>query len=135
MLADHAIGVAFSTTNLPDANLQEIDIVAEWGPKMGNSDKIPSVISYSPATVAGEQQWGASIAPDSVTMVNPKLELDIQENKSEELELILQVLDGMNDLNFNHIKAIKGYPEYTVTTPLFVENFVPVTSWTRQLTS
>lgn len=97
--------------------LDEIDIVDDWGPQMGNSAKIPSVISYSPSSRAQEQQWGASISPDAITMINTKLELDLLDNKSEELDLILQALDGMNNLNFEHVKAAKGYPEYTWKGP------------------
>jgi hypothetical protein len=97
--------------------LDEIDIVEDWGRQMGNSAKIPSVISYSPCTRAQEQQWGASISPDAITMINTKLELDLQDNKSEELDLILQALDGMNNLHFEHVKASKGYPEYTWKGP------------------
>lgn len=109
--------MAFATPNTPNAKLHEIDIVKDWGPQMGNHDKIPSVISYSPTSRAGEQQWGASISPDAVTMVNTKLELDVQDNKSDELDLILQVLDGMNNLNFDHVAAAKGYPDYTWKVP------------------
>ena len=84
---------------------------------MGNHNKIPSVYSYSPASPAGEQQWGASLSPDAIAMVNTKLELDVQENKLDELELILQVLDGTGDLEFEHVKKSKGYPEYTWKNP------------------
>jgi len=90
--------------------------VDDWG-QMGTHHKIPSVISYSPASAAGEQQWGASLSDDAVTMVNTKLELDVQENKLDELDLILQVLDGTNDLEFESVKTSKGYPEYTWKNP------------------
>lgn len=112
-----AKGVAFATPRFDEAILDKISIVEDWGPKMGNHHKIPSVFSYSPASAAGEQQWGASLSPDAVTMVNTKLELDIQDNKLDELELILQVLDGTSNLGFDHVKASKGLPEYTWKTP------------------
>jgi hypothetical protein len=83
---------------------------------MGNKPKIPSVYSYSPAP-NGEEQWGESLSPDAVTMINTKLELDVQDNKIGELELIFQVLEGMGNLHFDHVKAAKGYPEYTWKTP------------------
>jgi len=116
-----AKGVAFATPKLDDANLDGISIVDDWGPKMGNSDKIPSVYSYSPASPAGEQQWGASLSPGAIAMVNTKLELDVQDNKLDELELILQLLHGTKNLGFEHVKASKGYPAYTWKTP---ENIV-----------
>jgi molecular chaperone DnaK (HSP70) len=82
-----------------------------------NSDlKIPSVISYSPNS-NDEQQWGKSLSPESVAMINTKLELDAQDNKTDELELILAVLEGMSNLNFQHVRASKGYPEYTWKSP------------------
>jgi len=84
---------------------------------MGNSPKIPSVISYSAPTKAGEQQWGKSLSPNAVTMINTKLELDVLPNKSDELELILQCLDGVENLSFNHIKKAKGFPQYTAKDP------------------
>jgi hypothetical protein len=83
---------------------------------MDNDPKIPSVISYSPSS-GEEQQWGKSLSPDSVTMINTKLELDVQDNKTDELELILAVLEGMSNLNFQHVKASRGYPEYTWKNP------------------
>lgn len=84
---------------------------------MGNHDKIPSIISYSPASSAREQQWGASISPDAVTMVNTKMELDVQDNKSDELALILQVLEGMGNLDFDHVRDARGAPDYTWKSP------------------
>lgn len=84
---------------------------------MDNDEKIPSKISYSPCSIAGEEQFGADISPEGIAMVNTKLELDHQETKSEELDLIIQVLEGMNDLDFKHVKAAKGYPGYTWKGP------------------
>lgn len=88
---------------------------------MTNHDKIPSVISYSPATPDKDgkipQQWGTSLSPEAVTMVNTKLELDNQDSKLDELDLIIQVLDGMKNLSFDHVIASKGYPEYTWKVP------------------
>jgi len=83
---------------------------------MSNRPKIPSVYSYSPAP-NGEEQWGESLSPDALTMINTKLELDVQDSKIGELELILQVLEGMGNLHFDHVKAARGYPEYTWKTP------------------
>jgi hypothetical protein len=86
-------------------------------PGMDNLHKVPSVISYSPSTHTQEQQWGASLSHDAIAMINTKLELDLQDNKSEELDLILQTLDGMGNLNIEHVKTSKGYPEYTWKGP------------------
>src|SRR2546423_15537554 len=112
-----AKGVAFATPSTVNANFDEISIVNDWGPGMGNHDKIPSVISYSPAGPAGEAQWGASLSPDAVAMVNTKLELDVQDNNSDELDLILTLLDGIQDLDFGNIAASHARPEYSWKAP------------------
>jgi hypothetical protein len=112
-----AKGVAFATPRSDIASLEDIEIVTDWGPQMGNHSKIPSVYSYSPAGSAGEQQWGSSLSPDAVTMVNTKMELDVQDNKLDELELILQVLDGTRNLEFDAVKKSGGYPEYPGKNP------------------
>jgi hypothetical protein len=117
-LANFIQGVAFATPSSDQASLDEIDIVFEWGSKQpGNHNKIPSIISYSPAGPAGEEQWGASLSPDAVTMVNTKMQLDEQDTKQDELDLILQVLDGVNNLEFEAVKKAKGLPDYTWKTP------------------
>lgn len=87
-----------------------------WGSRMTNEPKIPSVISYSDPN-NGERQFGADLSASAITMINTKLELDAQDTKVEELDLIIHMLDGMKCLNFEHIKASKGMPEYTWKTP------------------
>lgn len=84
---------------------------------MSNDVKIPSVISYSPSTHKGEQQFGASLSPDAVAMVNTKLELEAQDTRLDELDLIIQVLEGTKNLNFEHVKSAQGYPGYTWKAP------------------
>jgi hypothetical protein len=83
---------------------------------MGNHDKIPSVISYSPASDAQEQQWGANLSPKAVAMVHTKLELDLHKT-SEELDFILDALDGMHNLHFQNIRAAGGSQQYTWKSP------------------
>lgn len=110
-------GVAFATPRSDLIKLDDIELVDDWGPNMGLTSKVPSVYSYSPPTEAGEQQWGSSLSPKAVAMVNTKLELDVQENKLDELELIIQVLDGTKNLDISEIKRSHGYPEYTWKSP------------------
>ncbi|KAH0538333.1 hypothetical protein FGG08_005068 [Glutinoglossum americanum] len=109
-------GVAIATPAGNKVYLNKIDIIRDWGPQMGNHDKIPSVISYSRASDAQEQQWGASLSPEAVAMVHTKLELDVHDT-SEELDLISQALDGMYNLHFQYVKAAGGLPEYTWKGP------------------
>lgn len=78
---------------------------------MGNHKKIPSVYSYSQASDAEAQQWGASISPNAVSMVHTKLELDVQ-STSEELDFILDSLEGMHNLHFHYIRAAGGAHQY-----------------------
>lgn len=110
-------GVAYAFPSSDETRLDEIEVADNWGLKMGNHHKIPSVYSYSPATADGEQQWGLSLSPDAVTMVNTKLELDVQDNKLDELELLLQVLNGTRDLDIDNVKKSQGYPDYTWKNP------------------
>ena len=50
-------------------------------------------------------------------MVNTKLELDVQDNVADELDLIIQSLDGMSNLDFDHVKQARGRPEYPAKVP------------------
>jgi hypothetical protein len=111
--------VAYATVDSNNAVLDKITIVTDWGigPGMSNTQKVPSVISYSPRSAAREQQFGFSLSPKAVSMLNTKLELDVQDSKADELDLILQALEGMDNLNFDHVKASNGYPEYTWKAP------------------
>lgn len=83
---------------------------------MDSQEKIPSVISYSRAP-NGERQFGADISAGAVTMMNCKLELEAQEKRLDELNLILQLLEGVNNLSFNSIKHSGGDPEYSYKAP------------------
>jgi hypothetical protein len=110
------IGVAYGFPSSDPTKPHDIRIIKDWGVP-GAHDKIPSVISYSEATIADEQQWGLDLSPNALAMVNTKMELDVQDRKLDELELILQVLDGVNDLNHDDTIANKGFPEYTWKSP------------------
>ncbi|ORY13860.1 hypothetical protein BCR34DRAFT_253204 [Clohesyomyces aquaticus] len=84
---------------------------------MDNDVKVPSVISYSPCSEADEQQFGSSLSPEAVAMINTKLELDVQDTRLDELDLILQVLEGVKDLKFDNVKRAQGLPGYTWKAP------------------
>jgi hypothetical protein len=77
---------------------------------MGNHDKIPSVISYS-LRPNREQQWGADLSPQAVAMVHTKLQLDV-DDAAAELDLILQMLDGIHNLSYRYIEDSAGKPKY-----------------------
>lgn len=114
------VGVAYATPRSADASLKDITLVRDWGSNMGNHNKIPSVISYTPSST-GSIQWGSSISSNAVTYVNTKMELEIGESQLDELELIQQVLDSVGALDFEAVKKekISGYtwksPEGIVT--------------------
>jgi hypothetical protein len=63
-------------------------------------EKVPSVISYSRANY----EWGGALSEDSITMVHTKLELGLQ-SRLGELDMTLQVLDGMSDLNIEKMMS------------------------------
>ncbi|KAH7073280.1 hypothetical protein FB567DRAFT_611506 [Paraphoma chrysanthemicola] len=112
-----SVGYATPQSNAKQYDLTEVRVVSNWGANMTNDVKIPSVISYSPSSEDHEQQFGASLSPKSVAMINTKLELGVQDKRLDELNLIIQALNGMKDLNFEHIRSAKGYPDYPWKKP------------------
>jgi hypothetical protein len=52
-----------------------------------------------------------------VVMKNTKLELDVLDNKFDELDLTLQTLDGVKNLDFEGVISSRGFPEYTWKSP------------------
>lgn len=78
---------------------------------MGNDMKIPSIISYSLRSQANEQQWGTDLSPQAIAMVHTKLQLDVGDTSSE-LDLILDMLDGLSNLYFPDIinRGTNRYP-------------------------
>jgi hypothetical protein len=90
-------------------------ICSDW-PKGGGAEKVPSEISYS-TSHGGERQWGFDIAPGSVKLVWTKLELDQQE-RPDELALILKALDRMQNLDLMEIPEVDGLPSYPAKDPV-----------------
>ncbi|KAF2168394.1 hypothetical protein M409DRAFT_53083 [Zasmidium cellare ATCC 36951] len=109
-------GIAITTTDAHHANLANIEVISDWGPRMSNLEKVPSVISYSQPR-NGEKQWGTDISEGAVTMVNQKLELELQDSRLDELDLTLYVLKGTNYLAFEHIRDAGAHPDFTYNTP------------------
>lgn len=92
-------GVAYTISSGPICELDDISVVRNWGTEAGHQDKIPSATAYSLSTQAIQKQWESNASPDVVTFVHTKLELEVQDTLSE-LEMTLQMLDGLQDLNF-----------------------------------
>ena len=109
-------GLAFAYTNSSEADLFNIEIMQDWTSKMNNLRKVPSVISYTKAS-SGEAQWGTDISKDAVTMVNTKLELELQASLFDELDLTLNVLKGTGSLAFEHLRQVSSDPAYTCKSP------------------
>ncbi|KAH7078168.1 hypothetical protein BKA63DRAFT_552283 [Paraphoma chrysanthemicola] len=110
-------GVAYATPLGTICPLSEITVIKDWGPDMKNHDKVPSVISYNPSE--DFQQWGSSLSLDAVTMVRKKLEI-CHHSLRGELDLVVQVLEGMRNLNFDGlIRASKDrrLPIYACKSP------------------
>ncbi|OXV10191.1 hypothetical protein Egran_02048, partial [Elaphomyces granulatus] len=108
-------GIAFATPTRNKAYLNDIDTINISGNEMSFDERIPSVISYSPASEMQERQWGSSLSSNAVAIVDTKLELELQDS-SGELDLILEALDGMHNLDFQYIRA-HGYPPYPCKRP------------------
>lgn len=83
---------------------------------MSNQDKVRSLITYT-VTSGDEAQWGTHISNGAVTMVNTKLELEIQDSVFDELDLTLNVLRGTGNLEFERLKAAGPNPDYTSKGP------------------
>jgi hypothetical protein len=95
---------------------------------MENMDKVPSVNSYSP-TLHGERQWGDDLSPDAIVNKNMKLQLDVQRNRIDGLESILEILEGTGNLSIDHVKrsnrdtAYAHRPPTTVVTDYLTKVF------------
>jgi hypothetical protein len=112
------IAVALVPLDEKHANLKKILVIEDWGKGDSNTEKVPSTISYTtPKSEEKSLQWGSDISAKAITMVHTELELDVQDRKGDELEIILHNLDGMKDLNFSHVEYTKGYPEYSPKKP------------------
>ncbi|KAF2127870.1 hypothetical protein P153DRAFT_432314 [Dothidotthia symphoricarpi CBS 119687] len=129
-------GVAYATPSGAQCALDQIDVMTDWGPQMDNHDKVPSVISYSRPSQATEQQWGSNLSADAVSMVHTKLELGLQDVLGE-LDMTLQVLDGMMDLNFDAMMMSRGnqdLPPYSHKSPeaIVTDYLTKVFEWLEQ---
>jgi hypothetical protein len=110
------IGVAvIPPKSAQNFSLADIELVDVWGERMGNHNKIPSVISFSAPSREGEEQWGSDLSDDAIAMVHTKLELDLQEVQGE-LNLMLHALRGMKDLHFDELKKMGALPAYSDQT-------------------
>jgi hypothetical protein len=106
------VGVAYATPESNELPFDEIDLLEDWGPNMGNHKKIPSVISFSRPSQRREHQWGSDLSENAIAMVNTKMELEPQSVLSE-LDLIVHALEGMKNLNMERLKAVGPLPAYT----------------------
>jgi hypothetical protein len=109
---NHLIGVAYATPYGDRVPLNEVTIVQNWVHRQSNSDKIPSVFSFSERSEEMEQQWGFDLSPGAVAMVQTKLELDHQ-TVDQELELLMQNLEGMHNLDTSYIIEAEKSPVFT----------------------
>jgi hypothetical protein len=110
------IGITYGVVKMTGGteSLEEF-IFQEW-PEGGNNLEVPSEISYSVASHGGSQ-WGYDIAPGSLKLVWTKLELDEQE-RLDELDLILKALEGMKYMDPNHIQEAHRFPSHPAKDPV-----------------
>ena len=72
--------------------------------------------SYALATNS-EENWGTDISGNTTTMVNTELEREVRDQRLDELELILQVLEGTGSLSFEHVRRSGACQDYVQKTP------------------
>jgi hypothetical protein len=109
--------VAWATPAGDRANLSEIKVVQNWGAQMRNLEKIPSVVSFTKKSPErGERQFGADLSKDAIAMVHTKLQLGVG-STSDELDHILEALDGIRNLSFQYVKKSEGLPKQTLLGP------------------
>ncbi|EXJ56124.1 hypothetical protein A1O7_09055 [Cladophialophora yegresii CBS 114405] len=107
----HVINANASRNDQPGANIIN---VTSWS--RTNAPKIPSVISYAPAD-GHEAQWGAETSRTGIEMIWTKLQLE-EQDRLDELDLLLKALDGMANLNLNAIVGSRGLPSYPAKEPV-----------------
>jgi len=98
--------------------LRDIKVFREWSNSY-NEEKVPSAYSYTKPKFK-EDEWGDSFSEDAEIMVHTKLELDAQESRVDELNMILDNLDGMRDLSSEYVVSQGGEPDYTPKKPELV---------------
>ncbi|KAI9867895.1 MAG: hypothetical protein M1813_007717 [Trichoglossum hirsutum] len=110
--ANTTLGVAFHpvTGERDELNVDEIRLLDQWGDEV--SFKVPSVISFSPTI-----RWGFDLSKDAGALAWTKLELEQQE-RPDELRMILSALIGMNDLDYSKIVESDGLPKYPTKDPV-----------------
>ena len=80
---------------------------------MSNQQKVRSMLSYGKRA----REWGTDVSHNSVTIVNTKLDLEPRENRVDELESTLHLLNGAGNLCFKHIREIGPEPAFTTRSP------------------
>ena len=110
------IGITYGvvTTSGGKEHVEEF-ICSAWPGR--NEQKVRSEISYSAAPSGEYHQWGFDIAPGSLKLVWTKLELDQQE-RPDELELILKAIDRMGNLDPDRIPEADGFSSYAAKDPV-----------------
>lgn len=88
----------------------------DYGKNMNTAQKIPSIISFSPAPNR-ERQFGADLSPEAIIHKNMKLQLDVQPKRLDGLELTLEVLEGAGNLSIEHVQRSNQDPAYAHKPP------------------
>jgi hypothetical protein len=112
--ADLIAAVAYQQVNYDEGD-SDVSAIHPLQWPNGNEYKVPSEISYV-AAPGRHDQWGFDIAPGATKMVWTKLELEKRE-MAEELQSILDALDGMKGLDGQQIDAEFGLPSYPAKSP------------------
>lgn len=109
-------GLAIAHVTSENANIDDIEVLQNWGPNGSNLSKARSMISYA-RTNDGKTQWGSAVSDHNTAMVNTKLDLEPQPGRYDELEMTWYLLMGTGNLAFEHLKKIGPDPAYTSAPP------------------
>jgi hypothetical protein len=129
-------GVAFCDSSKGAEQASAVQLITEWpGMGSGNTEKVPSRISYGPPPKT-EIKWGNLIRPNDKSPVHAlmKLRLDERLKKSKQLKLLLAFLTSnfdnltLDDINSDD-EEDDGPPEYPGKPPVeIVADYLTVRS-------
>lgn len=106
-----------------DADLSDIEVVRDWGPQVKFCSKIPSLISYTPASNSSDLQWGASISEEALVVKDVKKGLDARSSSVDDVELTLQTTDK-GHLKVEKVTNPKAHPSLLRTPEQIVADYL-----------
>jgi hypothetical protein len=69
-----------------DISLDYIDAIRDWGPRMSNTQAVPSLMGYPPQNGQCERGWGKDISATAIVIQNARLGLQTLSGTGSEEE-------------------------------------------------